>query len=205
MLKELACRMWRKLHKLKANYGIQFHSEFFYSHNLNDFRNIPHPTIPIKTITLLPENEERLRDVWPINLNHIRKRWEAGHSECFITFANEVPAAYHWVQFRGIHFIQQAEYYYNLEQKNAFIIYHVRVSNAFKSKGISSFVYNTILQEYKKKGFSKGLIYTASTNIPNQKSLSKLGFKKDFDILSIRIGKKFHPLTGLNKLKKWPT
>ena len=206
MLKELGYQKSPKLKREQLLNQISFHNEFFYVHNLENITKIdlPEPSFEIKTLD--PSELIQLRKIWPVNLKHLEKRFKAGNSECFISTVNGTPVAYHWVQFSGTHFIQQANCHYKLNDHHEFIIYHVRVSEKFQLKGISTFAYNHILNTYKEAGYKIAFIYTSSKNIANQKSLAKLGFTKIQTLSSIKIKSKYYPFRRIcNKINQWLT
>lgn len=196
--KVLVYRMWRKLYNL----SISIHKEVFMFHNLDMIPLIPSPNIDID-ISILPfEDISLLTNIWPVNIAQIQNRFKSRHSECYLSSYNGAPIAYHWVQFSGRHYIQQASIDFELEGQNIFVIYHVRVAEEYRNKGIGRFVYARIINDYKSKGYTKALIYTSARNKANIRALIKLGFRSKYEFSALRIGKNFYPLSSRKKLKE---
>lgn len=90
-----------------------------------------------------------------------------------------------------------------MNSKSKFVIYHVRVADQFRSKGIGTKAYYNLLVHMQKKGFNEALIYTGSNNIGNQKSLKKLNFHLDFKAKSVAVGREFYGITGHKQIANW--
>jgi RimJ/RimL family protein N-acetyltransferase len=123
---------------------------------------------------LIAEEVEMLNDVWPVDVNKMRQRLKET-SVCYITKDNNACASYHWLQVRGNHFIQQLGIHAQLPEKQA-MIYHTRVAEHAKGKGINGYVLKHILRNLKSDGFQKVWIYTNQHNTANQKGLKACGF-----------------------------
>lgn len=198
-LKVLAYRMYRWFYKItKIISKIRLHHEYFYFHDLKNIPPVKSPKIEIEIRHLFEGDEKILHQVWPIDLIKVKKRLNLAHSVCYLTYFQDELIAYQWVQFKGVHYIQQANKSIFLKEKEEFIIYHARVKKEFQSLGINKYIKQVILQDFYSKGFTNGFIYTSSENIANQKGIDKLGFKRYIIVPSIQIGSKFY------QLKKWP-
>ena len=181
------------INRLKS-FRISIHREFFYEHNLEALVTIPKPDPGLSIKTLSPSDIALLHHVWPVDLDQVKSRLQDGHSECYLCYSHDELVGYYWVQFQGKHFIRPTNSNVMLHEGDEFMIYHIRVANEYQGRGINKYMLNMILMNYKQKGFSKGLIYTSSQNIANQKGMNKLGFRKYKEYLSLRIGNFFLPL-----------
>ena len=130
-LKELLYQIYLRLYKFKSKIKFAFNIEYYYIHELE---NIPEVSANINiNIDLLVKNEEKLLlEVWPVNMDQIATRLKEGHSECYISSIDNTISSYHWVQFSGIHYIQQANFHFKIIPNYLFIIYHVRVKDNFR-------------------------------------------------------------------------
>ena len=88
-------------------------------------------------------------------------------------------------------FIQQQK-----QQLETMKTYSQRLKEDFQKNKISSFVYCKIVDDCLKNNIDNIWIYTNYKNIPNQKSLEKIGFIKDEIIYSIKFGNKFYKVVG---------
>ncbi|MFA0964684.1 hypothetical protein AB9P05_22950 [Roseivirga sp. BDSF3-8] len=148
------------------------------------------PRIPVKLTKLRPGEGQRIREVWPVPVQKTESRLKRGDL-CYLGVVNDKAVSYHWVQTSGSHFVQPAGKDMVLNQ-GQFMIYHTRVDEKVKGKRINPFVICTLLKELKEAGYHQGLIYTASTNQANQRSLERVGFRKILQVKSLRIGKRFY-------------
>lgn len=180
--------MFYRLRRIRELFQIRVHEELFYEHTLQQVPRIQHP-VGLVVRVLKSEELSLLRKVWPVNLDRMLKRIERG-DVCFAGFINNVICSYHWVQYTGIHFFQQAHKFVNVEKGHGWI-YHVRVAEWAKGRGVNGFVYATILSEAKRLGKSKLLIYTSADNTSNQKGLSKCGFTITKKIVSLYFNRRY--------------
>lgn len=202
-LRVLVYRTYRVFLRNLKKMRIGFHWEVCYSHDLENISNSFEINDNLKIQLIEPFSYAPLEEVWNINRGQLKKRWASGHSECFISLFNGMPISYHWVQYEGVHFVQQAGLNISFLGVKSAIIYHVRVAEQYRGQGIGSAVYLYILKYLKKKGFGRALIYTSLENEANKRSLEKLGFTEDFRLLSIYMGDKFYALKNKRKLKEW--
>lgn len=126
---------------------------------------------------------EVLNDVWPTDIPKMKQRLSET-SECYITTENNTCISYHWVQLRGRHFIQQLGHNLTLPNNHA-MIYHTRVAEHARGKGINNHVLTHILSDLKSSGFEKVWIYTNVKNTANQKGLKACGFIEFTRLFSI--------------------
>jgi len=152
---------------------------------VNDLAEVPSISVgnypPIRILKSTEVN--MLNDVWPTDAERMRQRL-AETSLCYITTENKKCLSYHWVQMRGKHFIQQLGIHAVLPERQA-MIYHTRVAEAAKGKGINSYVLTQILNDLKQQGYRKVWIYTNAYNIANQKGLNACGFVEHARLTSI--------------------
>ncbi len=133
-----------------------------------------------------------------LKIDLLKKRLKEDHSKCFITCFQESPIAYHWLQESDKHFIRPIGQTLDLgENMGIAVIYHTRVRNDMQGKGINAFLMKEILNYCKENNYNKVLVYTSSKNLPQIKSLSKLGFEFKRSIKSLKIGSNYFGLTTI--------
>ena len=181
----------RKVKKIR----IEIHKEIFYEHHLKNLSPPSGSKIDITVTKMEISNVNILHQVWGVDLSRCEQRLLEGHSECYLSFNNGILVGYHWVQFKGKHYIQQANRYLILGEGRDFMIYHTRVKDEYQGKGINRFILSTILDDYLVKGFRRGMIYTSSNNISNRAGIEKLGFVKYAEIKSLLIGRRYYLLS----------
>jgi RimJ/RimL family protein N-acetyltransferase len=171
----------------KINIGI--HIEYLYCHDLASINKVARPQgLTVKKLDR--NNIPLLQQIWNVDPTQMEKRLSENQI-CYISFINDIPAGYHWVQENGVHYIQPAGINITI-QPNESWIFHVRVADQFQGQGISTFVYQTILEEAKIKEKQKIYIYTSSQNHSNQKSLEKSGFLLTRKYTSIKLNHRFY-------------
>lgn len=180
--------MFYRLRRIRRLLQIRIHSELLYEHTLQQVAWTERPD-GLVVRTLKKEEVSLLKEVWPVDLDRMLKRLERGDL-CFAGFINNVICSYHWVQYTGTHFFQQAHQYVKVEKDQGWI-YHVRVADWAKGRGVNGFVYATILSEAKRLSKSKLLIYTSADNTSNQKGLSKCGFTITKKIVSLYFNRRY--------------
>jgi len=184
--------MWQGCRKaLQSLRSIGLHREYFYRHDLQFIPELRPPKIRVSIRLLALSELEMLHEIWPIDIKKVTARLTDGHSCCYLTSFEGRPIAYQWVQFEGLHFVQQAGQYISLRKGQDFMIYHTRVKQEFQSKGINTSLLLHILHDFAQKGYSTGYIYTSSKNLPNQKGICSIGFVHYDTILSLRAGEKY--------------
>ncbi|MGB3181842.1 MAG: hypothetical protein WBB45_10660 [Cyclobacteriaceae bacterium] len=186
--KAWAYRKLKRIGKDLRNFRVHRHTEFFYDHDLSGIPSVE-PRIAVRVSVMNDGEEGLIRQVWPVPVEKVRERLERGDL-CYLTWHNEDVVAYHWVQTKGLHFVQPAGKNLNL-QKTDFMIYHTRVTEVCKGKRINPYVICEVLKSMKERGKERGLIYTASTNLANQKSLERIGFSKVQEANSLKIGQRY--------------
>lgn len=181
MLYRLRRSLWHLLPKLNI--------EYVYSHNLEI---IPEKKFRIdaEIIFLTKDNIHRIHEVKKINLQKLTKRLERG-DKCYATVVDGKIAGYQWVQYSGIHFIQQAGKKVKVKEGD-FWIYHARVLESYRSNGINSKIKSELMKDAKANNFKRALIYTNKNNIPNRKGLERLGFTLEDIIYSLKINNRFY-------------
>ncbi|MDT0295764.1 GNAT family N-acetyltransferase [Mesonia ostreae] len=181
MLYQFRRRLYHLIPKLNV--------EYVYTHNL---KNVSQKDcrIPVEVFKLSLKNIHRIVEVKKIPLDKLRKRLERGDF-CYVTQVEGKLISYHWVQFTGTHFIQQAGRSIEVEPGD-FWIYHTRVSEKFRGNGINGKVLSDLILEAKRNNHQQALIYTNKNNISNRKGLEKLGFKLRDVIYSYEMNRKFH-------------
>lgn len=173
--------MWRLWPKLNV--------EYVYSQNLED---IPERKcrIPVTIFKLSLEDVHRILEIRKMPLGKLRSRLKRGDL-CYVTEYENKLIAYQWVQFSGEHFIQQAGKIICVKPGD-FWIYHARVLEEFRCKGINSKIKSDLMIEAKNNGYRRALIYTNKKNIPNRRGLERLGFELNEIIYSLKINKTYH-------------
>lgn len=188
-VKAWAYRKLRRFSNTLKQLRPKGHIEFFYAHDLQDIPTAD-ARVDVKIHLLQPGEEHKIREIWPVSAEKVRSRLQQGDL-CFLGVVGGKPVSYHWVQTRGDHFVQPTGKYMPLNGKQ-FMIYHTRVTEEYKGQRINPFIICSLLRDMRKEGFSQGLIYTASTNISNQKSLERIGFEKIEEVKSTRVGNRFY-------------
>lgn len=174
---------------------ISRQEEYFYVHYLENI-----PEVKQKRdfeIRLIKEEElPMLKEIWPSGIEKLTKRLHNG-DRCYVTFLDGKIAGYQWVQSNGMHQIQQANTTVEINTGD-FWIYHARVAEWARGNGINTQVKRKILIDYKNEGFKRALIYTNSTNIPNQKGLGKIGFELLTTLKYLVVNNRIYPQGKLN-------
>ena len=187
MFYRLRRRLWHLLPKLNV--------EYVYTHNL---KNIPKKNckISVEIFKLSLENVHRILEVKKMPLDKLKKRLKQGDF-CYATQVEDKLISYHWVQFFGLHFIQQAGRRVKVKPGD-FWIYHTRVSEKYRGNGINGKILSNLMIEAKENSYERALIYTNKMNIPNRKGLEKMGFELKDVIYSFKINKKFYQVLKKN-------
>ncbi len=169
----------------------KINKEVVYYHDLN-FIPAVNVKINARIENLNIADIDRIHEVKFLNIERLRNRLERG-DKCYVTIYGDKVISYHWVQFSGEHFVQQAGKYMNINYLECYI-YHVRVLDKFRGNRVNSYVYSKILEECRSNGFHKVWIYTNFKNIPNRKGLENLGFKIDHIIYSLNLNTRYYQL-----------
>lgn len=174
--------MFYRLRRIRSAFQISTHTEFLYEHALH---TLPEVECPAGLhVRLLEKGESHvLQQVWNVNLDQLAKRWDRGDL-CYVGFIDTAICSYHWVQYSGTHFFQQAHQQIKVKPNEGWI-YHVRVADWAKGRGVNGFVYKRILEDARRSGKVKLFIYTGATNTANQKGLVKCGFNRIKEIFSV--------------------
>ena len=180
--------MFYRLRRIRKVFQIRFHTEFLYEHPLRELPSMECPA-GLQMRTLKSDEAHLLQKVWNVNEAQIKVRFERG-DVCYAGFMDDTICSYHWVQYSGLHFFQQANKQIEVKPDEGWI-YHVRVSDWARGRGINSFVYATILADASRMGKSKLFIYTGAKNTANQKGLLKCGFTKVKEFFSVSYGKHY--------------
>lgn len=163
-------RFRRSLRKIR----LRLNRELMLVHQFDNMIPVSHlDDLEIKQLSA--EHVAMLQDVWPVDEKKMQKRL-ADHSRCYITQINGKCLSYHWVQTKDAHFIQQMGVSRHLPQGHA-MIYHTRVAEEARGKGINAMVLARILQDLKDENFLCAWIYTNKHNHANLKGLKSIGFK----------------------------
>jgi GNAT superfamily N-acetyltransferase len=149
------------------------------------------PKIEVELKKLQVHELDMIHNVKKLNTRNLKDRLYRG-DDCYACLIKGDVISYHWVQYNGNHLLQQSGEVYNLNDEAC--IYHVRVKKEFQKNGISKFVYSKIIDDNLKDGIKNIWIYTNYKNVPNQKSLERLGFSKSEIIYSLKFGSKFYKL-----------
>lgn len=127
--------------------------------------------------TLAANKFHRLRELWPVPLEKMRKRHRRG-DECYVAFLEGKLVHYSWVQSRGWHYIGPAGRYRRV-RPGEFWIYHCRTAEQARGRGLYPAVLSTILRRFAERGFQTGWIYTTAANVASQKGIIKAGWRLD--------------------------
>ncbi len=174
--------MFYRLRRIRKAFQLSVHTEFLYEHTLQALPDVGCPA-GLQVRTLKSEEAHLLHGVWNVNMDQLKKRFERGDA-CYAGFIDNAICSYHWVQYSGLHFFQQAHQQMEVKQDEGWI-YHVRVADSAKGRGINSYVYATILKDAVQMGKTRLFIYTGAKNTANQKGLMKCGFKKIKEFVSV--------------------
>lgn len=161
---------------------------FFYVHELANLRE-PNKRPNLVVEVLKQKDQERLLEVWPVNLKKIQKRLDNGDI-CYISLVDDKVVGYQWVQKQGQHPFQQIGNTIKIEPKE-FWCFDLRVANDFQNQGISTFMKWYALSEQKRVGYEKAWVYTDSKNFSNQRALEKSGFVLKRKIYSLKYDNSF--------------
>lgn len=187
MFYNLRRRIWHLWPKLNV--------EFVYTHDLVVIP-VKNCRIQVSVFKLSLENVSRISEIKKMHLDKLRQRLERG-DHCYVTEFENKLISYHWVQYSGYHFIEQAGRTIKVKPGD-FWIYHVWVSERFRNNGVNSMVYSYLLNEAKKNEYRRALIYTNKNNIPNRKGLERLGFDLTNIIYSFKINAKYYQIYKRN-------
>lgn len=180
--------MFHRFRRIRKLFPLGFHTEYLFEHRLE--------LIPFTSsdrsleIRVLLEGELfLLHEVWKVDLAKAHSRVRRGDL-CFAGFLSGRIASYHWVQYSGVHYLQQAGILYKVLPDEGWI-YHVRVADWARGRNINSVVYSRILQDARERGKRLVHIYTGARNEANQKGLAKCGFTLTAKYYSIRSGNRY--------------
>ena len=180
--------MFYRLRRIRKLFPIGFHAEYVYEHRLESI-----PVVSCDSsleIRCISEDEvTSLLEVWNVNLDKALARLNRGDL-CFAGFLSGRIASYHWVQYFGDHFVQQAGRTYPVLPGEGWI-YHVRVAEWARGRNINGAVYAKILEDARSRGKKVIHVYTSAGNTNNQKGLLKCGFKLARKLISFRSGQRF--------------
>lgn len=180
--------MFYRLRRIRKVFQIRFHTEFLYEHLLRELPTLECPS-GLQVRTLKSDEAHLLQKIWNVNEAQVKVRFERG-DVCYAGFIDDTICSYHWVQYSGLHFFQQVNKQIEVKPDEGWI-YHVRVSDWARGRGVNSFVYATILKDASWMGKSKLFIYTGAKNTANQKGLLKCGFSLIKRIFSLKIREKY--------------
>lgn len=181
-------------YRLRRNIRLLFptlNREIMYLHDLQFIQEV-RPKVEVVVKELNEDNIGLIQSVKKLDLSRLIQRLRRG-DKCYAGFVNSEMVSYHWVQFSGAHFIQQAGKKIDIKPKE-FWIYHVRVSDNYKGNRINGFIYSKILNDAKFSGYVKGWVYTNFKNIANRKGLEQLGFQVDHIIYSGKFKNRYYQL-----------
>lgn len=185
-----------RIKRIIRNLRPELISEVFYEHDLTKFPKVE-VKIPLSTKILDKNNISRINEVKKLSLDCMKRRLENGDM-CFVTENLGRLMSYHWVQFRGNHYVQQTGKLVRLLPREA-VIYHVRVKEDYRGNRINGFVNLEILEYCKNSGYNRVWIYTNKKNVSNRKGLENLGFKAYKVTLSLKFYNRFY-LLGSKKI-----
>lgn len=188
--------MFYRFRRIRKLFSLGIHTEYLFEHWLDSTPNVL--CDPSLEIRVLSENElGSLRSVWPVDVDRMRERARRGDL-CFSGFLSGKIASYHWVQYSGDHYLQQAGKYYRVSNEHGWI-YHVRVANWARGRNINSAVYARIIRDAQERGKRALRVYTSSRNEANKKGLKKCGFVRTSKLISFRYGSRYILLFRVGK------
>lgn len=183
--------MFYRIRRILNNLSFGLHTEFLYSHLLDNIPDCIQPKgISIQKLDV--QHIHWLQEIWNIDPKQMEQRLLEKHI-CYVSFMDHKAAGYHWVKRQGVHPIIPAGTNITIKSGEDWI-YHVRVASKFQGQGISTYVYQTILNEAKELGQEKVYIYTSSQNASNQRSLEKIGFILERKFTSLKVNKRYYRL-----------
>lgn len=146
-------------------------------------------------LRLLEEGRlERLREIWPVNLEVARKRMRRG-DQCWVVEVNGSLAHYSWVQRVGTHRIADAGRRVRILPGEAWV-YHCRTASHARGQGLYPAVLRAIRSWAGRAGVSRLLIYTSAANVASRRGIAKAGFRSCATLVSLRIGAIVLPVSG---------
>lgn len=171
--------------------SLKIIKECMYFHNLNEIP-VVNAKIEVSIQNLDKNNISKIQNVKHLNIERLIKRLERG-DKCYVAIYENKVVSYHWVQFNGSHFVQQAGKSYVISDLECYI-YHVRVLESYRGQGINQKVYSYILNDCKSENITKVWIYTNLNNKSNRRGIEKLGFNLNYIIYSLKIGEAYYSL-----------
>jgi hypothetical protein len=144
-----------------------------YSHDLSHIPVIEGPDECVLR-QISTEEIDCVEQIWKHDLNELRGRLAAG-GRCYITWMQDRPAHYSWVQSSGVHRVHDAGRKFMI-QEGDFWIYHCRTANWARGRRLYPMALSKILRDYRGAGFRRAWIYTMSDNVPSQKGIESVGF-----------------------------
>lgn len=185
--------MFYRFRRVRKLFQVGIHTEYLYAHDLVRVPKVE-PKVPVTLERLTSDDVEVLGSIWDTNAQRAQERLSRGDT-CYVTFLQDKPASYHWVQYDGRHFIQPANISHVIAPTEGWI-YHVRVADWARGNGINGFVYSTILRDAREKEKTVMFVYTSAKNIANQKGLSQCGFRLVKKFYSLRVGSRYWLVFG---------
>lgn len=181
--------MFSWIRRIRKIFRIKLCAELVYVHDLEDVPTI-HADVTVRLNSV--EEVSRLNEVWKVDRLRMLERFKRG-DDCYVGLVSNNFVSYHWVQYSGFHYIQQASKYIKIESGDAWI-YHVRVSEEMRGRGINPFVYAKIIQRSKELGIKRLWIYTAHNNFANRSGLEKCNFKLAGKLFSVKVNSTYYLL-----------
>ena len=192
-LKVWAYRRLKNTIRSIKHYLPRLRREYIYNYPLSKSIDLTFNIEGAELTKISPQQVTDLLQIWNVDKTVMATRLDRGDN-CYVVYKNSRA---HWVQNSGVHFVQPAGQYIQIAERELWI-YHVRVAEEFRGKGVAGMVYAEVLKEFQALGYKKAWIYTSSVNKSNQRSLGKLGFEFHSYTVSLKIGKKFLALKKLS-------
>ena len=149
----------------------------FYEHRLDRIPDI-NPRVACGLRPLVLDDVElfaHVRPMSPEKTEQFRRRLLDG-DECFGGFVDDRLATYDWVQWKGVHSLQEE----GLRARcpvGTFWLYDGRTADALRGLHLHPFLQAHILGRMRDRGFERCLVYTGSGNTASQKGMARAGFR----------------------------
>ena len=154
-----------------------------YRRRLRVMRLYAHDLAVIPTVTLAPgdsiepldpDRPHILRDIYAVDLSEDSGRLSRGQ-KCFIGWSDGKAAHYCWVQDAGLHDIR-GTWRREPIRPGEFWLYSVRTAEWARGRRLFPGAMVTILRQYKRDGFTRGLVTVAEENRASISAIERAGF-----------------------------
>jgi hypothetical protein len=149
----------------------------YYEHSLDPIPEVV-PRVACRTRPLTADDLGlfgNVRAMPPQKVEQFRQRFAQG-DECFGAFVDDRLVHYNWVQYRGIHSLQEEGLRARCPD-GGFWLYDARTGEAARGQHVYPFVQAHIMRTMRDRGFRRCLVYTGSGNAASRKGMARSGFR----------------------------